>query len=158
MIEWAMAMKATDALLTDHRLVRKVLEGFRLDNPTFSKIALTLHRALRAHAWFEDEIFLPVLKREPLVVKRFMAEIEQEHQDLDALMTLVRGASKKSKELDAYALQLRSLLDTHFAKEEDALFPLAEKVLSNEGLLELGAEMKRRQTEVRKFIELPPLD
>lgn len=148
-----METRATDALLVDHRLVRKVLEGFRLDNPRFSQIALTLHRALKAHAWFEDEIFLPVVKREPLFYARFTAEIEQEHKDLDQLLTLLRAAPAQSKELDAYVLQFRSLINTHFAKEEDALFPLAEKVLSNEGLLELGAEMKRRQLEVRQFIE-----
>jgi len=83
--------KATDALLKDHLLINKILEQFSLDNPRFEKICLTLHRAVRAHAWFE---------------------------------------------------------------EEDALFPLTEHLLTEEGLIELGDEMQRRQTEVRQFIEI----
>jgi hypothetical protein len=62
-----MKTKATDALLKDHLLINKILEQFSLDNPRFRKICLMLHRAVKAHAWFEDEIFLPALETEPLL-------------------------------------------------------------------------------------------
>ncbi len=146
--------KATEALLVDHRLINKILEQFSLENPRFLHITKTLHRAVLAHAWFEDEIFLPVLQAEPLIFQRFTDEIFQEHKDIDALLKLVRKTPEaKRNELECYALELKVLLSTHFRKEEDALFPLAERVLSNEGLLELGDEMKRRQAEVRQFID-----
>jgi hemerythrin-like domain-containing protein len=149
-----MATKATDALLKDHLLVRKVLEEFRLDHPRFEHICRTLHRAVKAHAWFEDEIFLPAVKLEPLFFRRFTAEIEEEHKDIDQLLLLVRQTPQFQKRaLEAYALQTRTLLETHFRKEEDALFPLADRLLTEEGLNHLGAEMKRRQLEVRQFIE-----
>jgi hemerythrin-like domain-containing protein len=54
---------------------------------------------------------------------------------------------------ESYVLQLRVLLDTHFAKEEDGLFPLAERILDSEGLNNLGAEMERRKMEVRDAIK-----
>jgi hemerythrin-like domain-containing protein len=149
-----MPTKATDALLKDHQLVRKVLEQFQLDHPRFEHICRTLHRAVKAHAWFEDEIFLPAVKHEPLFFDRFMAEIEEEHKDIDRLLQLVRTTSIADRRaLEAYALQARTLLDTHFAKEEDALFPLADRLLTEEGLNQLGEEMKKRQAEVRQILE-----
>jgi len=147
--------KATDALLKDHRLINKVLEQFTLDNPRFEKICLTLHRAVKAHAWFEDEIFLPAVEAEPLLFRRFTDEIYQEHKDIDALLKLLRKTPlANKKELEFYSQELRVLLSTHFRKEEDALFPLTERLLTEEGLIELGDEMKRRQTEVRQFLEI----
>lgn len=150
-----MKIKATDALLKDHLLINKILEQFVLDNPRFDHICRTLHRAVASHAWFEDEIFLPAVEAEPLLFRRFTEEIYQEHKDIDALLKLLRktGPANK-KELEFYSQELRVLLGTHFRKEEDALFPLTERILTNEGLIELGEEMKRRQTEVRQFIDL----
>jgi iron-sulfur cluster repair protein YtfE (RIC family) len=147
--------KATDALLKDHRLINKILEQFTLDNPRFLHICRTLHRAVVSHAWFEDEIFLPAIEAEPLLFRRFTDELYQEHKDIDALLKLLRKTpSGRMKELEFYSKELRVLLSTHFRKEEDALFPLTEKILSNEGLLDLGDEMKRRQTEVQQFVEI----
>ena len=146
--------KATDALLKDHLLINKILESFTLDNPRFDHICKTLHRAVLSHSWFEDEIFLPAVEAEPLLFRRFTDEIYQEHKDIDALLKLLRKTPMaKKKELEFYATELRVLLNTHFKKEEDALFPLTERILTEEGLIELGDEMKRRQTEVRQFIE-----
>jgi len=147
--------KATDALLKDHALIRKVLEGFVLDNPRFSHICRTLHRALQGHAWFEDAIFIPAINAEPLVFRQLTDEILQEHRDIHELMILLRKIPlQKSCELEAYALQLRSLVEAHFKKEEDGLFPLAEKLLTEEGLIHLGAELERRKMDVRNILDL----
>ena len=147
--------KATDALLKDHQLINKILESFSLDNPRFDHICRTLHRAVLSHAWFEDEIFLPAVQAEPLLFRRFTEELYQEHKDIDALLKLLRKTpSAKKKDLECYSQELRVLLSTHFRKEEDALFPITERLLTEEGLMELGAEMKRRQTEVRQFLEI----
>ncbi len=147
--------KATDALLKDHRLINKILEQFSVDNPRFDHLCRTLHRAVMGHAWFEDEIFLPAVEAEPFLFRRFTDEIYQEHKDIDALLKLLRKTPSANKlELEFYSTELRVLLSTHFKKEEDALFPLTERLLSEAGLLELGAEMKRRQTEIQKFAEI----
>ena len=147
--------KATDALLKDHLLINKILEQFTLDNPRFDHICRTLHRAVLGHAWFEDEIFLPAIAAEPLLFRRFTDELYQEHKDIDSLLKLLRKTpAAKQKELEFYSTELRVLLSTHFRKEEDALFPLTERLLKEEGLIELGDEMKRRQAEIQKFVEI----
>lgn len=142
--------KATDQLLKDHKMIRKVLDQFSPDNPRFPEILKTLQRIVLAHAWFEDAIFLPALEAEPLLEKRFTAQIIQEHKDIDFLLKRLRAARPvPSLETASLALQLEALLDSHFTKEEDALFPLAEKILNEEGLNRMGNEMERRKTEVR---------
>ena len=150
-----MKTKATDALLKDHLLINKILEQFVTDNPRFEHICLTLHRAVRGHSWFEDEIFLPAVEAEPLLFRRFTEEIYQEHKDIDALCKLLRKTPQTNRtELEFYSRELRVLLSTHFKKEEDALFPLTERILTEEGLILLGDEMERRKTEVRQFVDL----
>ena len=142
--------KATDQLLKDHKMARKILEGFSADNPRFPEILKTLQRVLLAHAWFEDAVFLPAFEAEPLLEKRFLREIADEHKDIDHFLKRLRKTPVDQRsEHAALMVQFRSLLDTHFAKEEDALFPLTEKILDDEGMNRLGDEMERRKTEVR---------
>lgn len=144
---------ATEQLLKDHKMVRKILEGFRTDNPRFPDILKTLQRVVLGHAWFEDEFLMPALKARPLVFKPFWAEIGQEHEDIAGLLVLLRKTSSKDQRLlKARVLTLRSLLETHFAKEEDALFPLAETVISQEGLVKMAGAMERRKQDVLKQI------
>lgn len=143
-------MKATDQLLKDHKMIRKTLEGFSLDNPRFPHLLKTLHRIVLGHAWFEDVIFLPAFQAEPMLEKRFVREIVQEHQDIDHLLKLLKKTPPaKREELESYLIQFRAVLDTHFLKEEEALFPIAERILDSEGMNNLGLEMERRKTEVR---------
>jgi len=145
-------VKATDALLTDHRLIRKTLEEFALENPRFPALLKTLQRVVIAHAWFEDEIFLPALKAERSL-DRLNREISEEHKDLAELFLRAEAAGAgPSRDLEANVLQLRTILETHLRKEEDALFPLAERILDSEGLNRLGDEMIRRKTDVRRVI------
>ncbi len=146
--------KATDQLLKDHKMIRKVLEGLSPEKPRFPQLMKTLQRIVVAHAWFEDVIFLPAFEAEPLLHRRFTGEIQQEHKDIETLLKLLRKTpAEKTGDLSAYFLQLTTVLDTHFKKEEDALFPLAEKILNEEGLNELASEMERRKTEVRDLTD-----
>jgi hemerythrin-like domain-containing protein len=142
--------KATDQLLKDHKMIRKILSEFSVDNPRYAELLKTLQRIVVAHAWFEDAVFLPAFEAEPLLNKRFTAEIVQEHKDIDFFLKLLRKTPPaQKKETELYNLQLRVLLDTHFKKEEDGLFPLTERLLDEAGMNALSDEMERRKTEVR---------
>lgn len=146
-------MKATQHLLNDHQLIRKLMEGFSPDHPRFFQILKTLQRAVVGHAWFEDTIFMPVFTHEPLLERRFVSEMYQEHQDLEHYVKLLRNTpEQRRREMNAYFLQFRVLLDTHFQKEEDGLFPMAEQILDSEGLNRLGDEMDRRKLEIRDVL------
>ena len=146
--------KGTDALLADHKMIRKLLADLKLDNPRFPQILQTTHRVVAGHAWFEDEIFLPAVEKSPLLARHFTDEIYREHEDINALLGLLRKTPLDDRPaLEGYLLQFRSIIQTHFAKEEDALFPMAERILDNEGLNRLGAEMRLRAHEGPTKIE-----
>lgn len=146
--------KATDELVKTHRVVWKVLDGFAADKPRFSEIVKTLHRTVLAHAWLQDEIFLGTLVGKPLIDKGLVDEITQEHRDLDHLLQLLENTSAdRTAEVGAFVLQIRVILQAHFKKEVEALYPLAEKVVDSQTLNKAGNEMKRRQTEVRDVVQ-----
>jgi len=141
---------ATGELLKDHKMIRKLLGDLRVDNPRVAEIAATLQRVTLAHAWFEDEFLMPLLKGSPLIPELFWQEITQEHNDIARLLELLRGTPPDPREeWEARVLSLRTILETHFTKEEAALFPLAEKVIGVQGLTDLAARMERRKSEVR---------
>lgn len=141
---------ATGELLKDHKMIRKLLGDLRVDNPRVAEIAATLQRVTLAHAWFEDEFLMPLLKGSPLIPELFWQEITQEHNDIAGLLELLRGTPPDPREeWEVRVLSLRTLLETHFTKEEAALFPLAEKVIGVQGSTDLAARMERRKSEVR---------
>jgi iron-sulfur cluster repair protein YtfE (RIC family) len=142
--------KATDSLLSDHKMIRKLLENWQPDNPRYREISKTLERVVLTHAWFEDVVFLPAFQNEPLLVKKYLDELYEEHKDIDYFLNLIRK-TVGPKELSAATKQFRAILENHLRKEEDALFPLAEIVLDNDGLNNLSAEMEKRQSEAQKL-------
>ncbi len=131
------------------------LDGLRIDNPRFPEILKTTQRVVLAHAWFEDEFLLPALKARPLVFEPFRQEIAREHGDIARLLArTVKSFPRARNALEADLLTLRVLLTTHFAKEEEGLFPLAEKVLGSKGLARMASAMERRKQEVRALPEV----
>ncbi|MBV9080229.1 MAG: hemerythrin domain-containing protein [Elusimicrobia bacterium] len=142
--------RATDALLADHKMIRKLLTDFRLDNPRFTEILKTTHRIVVGHAWFEDAIFLPAVEKDRRLARRFTQEIYEEHQDLDSLLMLLRETPRTDREtLEDYLTQFATIMETHIRKEEDALFPIAARILDDEGQNRLGEEMRSRVMESR---------
>ena len=142
--------KATDALINDHKMIRKLLDRFHPDQPRFPEIASTLKRVVLSHAWFEDQVFLPAFKTIPLMNNRYVQELTAEHKDIDYFMQLIHQ-TQPSRELEIHVKQFRAILENHLQKEEDALFPLAESLLNKEGMNNLSAEMERRQHEAQKL-------
>jgi len=143
-------MKATEELVHTHQLVSKILEIFATDQPRFQESMKTLQRAVEAHAWLQDEILLPALDGKPLIDKAFLSEIVQEHRDLDSMIGRLQAIPPDQlPDVQASVLQIRVLLQTHFQKEADALYPLVEQVLKTDELVRLRDEMDRRKLVVR---------
>ena len=57
-----------------------------------------------------------------------------------------------ARENEALVLQIRTLLEAHFSKEKNALYPLTEKVVDDATLHRIGEEMEKRKSEVRPAI------
>jgi hemerythrin-like domain-containing protein len=146
-------MKATVELLKTHQVVNKVLEGFNVQSVRFPEVMRTLHRTLLAHAWLQDEILLPVLRDRMPSQTALLDEITDEHAELDRLLkALPDEPAAQTGELQAQALQIRTLIAQHFKKEAKTLYPLAEKSIDPQILNRLSQEMFKRQEKIRDVV------
>ena len=145
--------KATDELIKTHRVVMQILSHFDTIKPPFSDVRATLERTVTAHCWLQDEFLLPVLWGKPLIERQFLAGVTQEHRDLECFLERLQTiAPDATREHEALLLQIRALLEAHFAKEKNALYPLIEQVIDDPTLQRIGEEMEKRKTEVRAVI------
>ena len=145
--------KATDELMKTHRLVEQILIHFETLKPPFLDVRATLERAVIAHIWLQDEFLLPVLWGKPLIERQFLAGVTREHHDLQSLLERLQTiAPDSTRENEALVLQIRTLLEAHFSKEKNALYPLIEQVVDETTLRRLGDEMENRKTGVRSAI------
>lgn len=135
--------------------------------PALQAVGHMMATRLLRHAQKEDEALFPALEAVfgsgggPTVVMR------QEHRDIHARAERFRetlreleevehpaivegGASLRrlatggasAADLRATSMEVIRLLDAHFAKEEDILFPMARQVLSDEALAEVARKME----------------
>jgi len=135
-------MKATDVIARDHRAAEALFEKFKAAREEDKKaVEHELFAALGAHEIMEDTHFYPALE-----------DKVEDDSDLDTLnreqTTLKLGAMGthiKETVLGPNEESVEKVMEkvlTHARKEEAYLFPLAERVLGEELLEELGERME----------------
>jgi regulator of cell morphogenesis and NO signaling len=96
---------------------------------------------LKAHSKLEDEWLFPIMAGKLEKNDRTIEVMEFEHEKVEQhLLDFLTEAEQKGKNIDendaqslsVHAVQAYATLTQHFAKEEKVLFPLAERLLSNE--------------------------
>jgi hemerythrin-like domain-containing protein len=146
--------KGTDELLKTHTLIKKLLQGFSIENDRFAEVTKTLHRAVAAHTWFEESLFHAMVRKNRAVDERFLDELVQEHKDLDRLLaSLQKTPPRMKRALEAHTRQIRVILETHLTKERDALYPLSEMVLDAKTLATLAEKMESGKSAVRDLVK-----
>lgn len=92
---------------------------------------------LDPHSRREEEVLFPMMER--YIGKQFgpIAVMEYEHQEAKQnIATFLQKTetirSEEAKPLASYVMNAYMILTDHFAKEEQVLFPMAEKLLSAE--------------------------
>ena len=144
--------KATDELRKTHALVETVLEKFDVKSERFVGIAQTLRRTLRAHAWLQDEILVPVLRVKLFGENPFIREMTRDHVELDRLLTALIDTAPTGAERESQAAHIKTLLAAHFKKESAALYPRAELAIDPQTLHKLAEEMENRKSEMRGIV------
>jgi hemerythrin-like domain-containing protein len=157
-------MKITERLTADHRMFRKIIrevDGFtrkrltKADKDRLVRLVSLLKRQLSAHAWFEDMFFYPVL-REAVETgdslpqgTLFMSVLDREHKAIEDRLGLLLAQLESET---AFARWPRTFsfffqeLMAHMGKEENTLFPLAEKSLGAEVLEDLSRKADRHRS------------
>jgi len=143
-------MRITDALLGEHSAFYMLFDQVELIVATESAIAqwrgatTVLHAMVDAHAKLEEDLLFSAL--EPLLGKKNgpLAVMMAEHEEMEHMLTCI----EEETDVDRAAEWIPEALDaarSHFRKEEQVLFPMANRLLGEEALEQLGADWAKNR-------------
>jgi hemerythrin-like domain-containing protein len=145
-------MKITQALQAEHVVYHNLIDHVEKTAPRLRTLAEVrtlaglLARMLAVHSLVEDELLVEPL--EPSLHQLGQHEsFHGEHEEMDRLLA---GVQTTRSVATARQMLTRAvhLCRRHFDKEERLVFPLAEKVLSEKTLAELGRRWQRQRQEL----------
>ncbi len=154
----------TDALRGEHGVLKVMLAGLETatsSNPSPARIRegiSWLKEPLLTHAQVEEEFLLQPLEKKlgsvpPVEILRMEHEqieaavdeiLKKGHEEILAAIDAVAKAASPDQ-VRGHALALLRLVQDHFAKEEQAVFHVAEEVLPRDELTSLGRQWAERR-------------
>ena len=147
-------MKITEALLAEHLVYHNIFDHIETTAPKLKglgevkALAALMEKMLKAHSDTEDELFLGPLEHCFEQIGQRDSFVE-EHQEIDGNLRQVQKATRLKQ---AQQLLLAAVAHSrqHFDREERIVFPMAEQVLKNKTLTELGQtwRLQRRRVTV----------
>ena len=145
-------MKITDALLAEHVVFHNIFDHIERVLPKMETLAEVkgwaglMEGLLLAHGKTEEDLVFAPLNHY-LEQLGQSDSFEHEHQEIDNSLLRVKTA-KRVPEARRLLLQAVIASRAHFDREERIVFPLAEKVMKDKTLRELGKVwMKQRDAE-----------
>jgi hemerythrin-like domain-containing protein len=147
-----LTMKITDALLAEHVVFHNIFDHIEHILPQLKTLAEVkgwaglMEVLLLAHGKAEEDLVFAPLNHY-LEQLGQSDSFEHEHREIDNSLLRVKAA-RRLPEARQLLLQAVTASRTHFDREERIVFPLAEKVMKDKTLTELGrAWMKQRDAE-----------
>jgi|SRR5690349_2872850 len=140
-------MKITDRFSREHELFGKQLESLRIAVQDGADVGSAIARVrtlagpLLQHAENEEVLLFPELV-EILggAAGGMVSVLKQEHAVIHRQVSALTGEPAKA-EFDRVFKAFETLLRDHIAKEEDVLFPLSARLLGDERLEAMDAEI-----------------
>jgi hemerythrin-like domain-containing protein len=110
---------------------------------TMAEKALQFYEtSLTPHFKAEEEVLFPAMQKFPEVTE-LIEELLREHRTLENF--IARFQHLNSSEFEEPLSQFADLLKAHIRKEENSLFPIYEKLISEESADKIGQQIKLRQ-------------
>ena len=150
-------MKCTDLLVEEHKIILRALDildhmAARIENdqPVDAEDVDALLRFLRVfaddqHQAKEESALFPELLNSsaanPSALRHMVFEHNQERSLVEGLEEFLR--TKHGSDFAQFARRLTALIRTHIHKENELLFPIAERCLSLEKDDRVTAELKK---------------
>ena len=132
----------------DHSHVLVTFHQYDLDTRPGVKQGLvgTICTALEIHAELEEEIFYPAVRAvsDNEVLKKSVPE----HVEMRRLIGRLRAMEPTEPHYDELFLELMRDVIHHVADEESVVLPEAQRLLSQDRLDELGAQMTQRRIDL----------
>jgi len=150
-------MKITEALFAEHLVFHSMFDSLETMVPTLrtlsevKAVAKVLESMLKVHADIEDDLFLGPLEHCFEQIGQRDSFLE-EHQEMDENIRRVQQANRPR---EAQQLLMAALAHSrrHFDREERIVFPMAERVLKSETLVQLGRIWMEQR--IRVAVETP---
>ena len=146
-----MQKTATDLLKKQHREVLGLLKrAIKTDAPKAAKLLLTeISGHLQLHSKIEEEIFYPAVRQTGTSkAEDMILEALEEHHVVDLVLEELPDVDPAADSFVAKITVLKELIEHHAGEEEAEMFPLAEKKLGREQLVELAQKMEARADEI----------
>ena len=148
-------MNAIELLKKDHETVRGLFEQLRStpkQSPDQrSQLLEQIAREIQVHSAIEEELFYPAFKQ---VVgegdkEALYFEALEEHRAVgDLVLPDLMATDPGTDRFSGRAKVLKEMIEHHAREEENDMFPVAEKLLGNELLDQLGQAMGERKAEL----------
>lgn len=131
--------RPVEALLRDHRLVRKLAEAYLNDQSMEARkqAARQMVQALHTHSRLEESIFYPGVKHiDPGMIGHF----EEAHLKTDDLVATLQGMTLDEPNADHLVRELIHMAMRHIDEEEMRFFPKLEQ--AHIDMTPIGLEMQ----------------
>jgi hemerythrin superfamily protein len=147
--EGTLAMRATELLGRDHRMVRDLFLRFERtpldDGPGRQDLFDRIVDELDVHARAEEEVFYPAVR----AASRRIDDAEAGHQHLRRIIAEVQGREPASSEFTAGVHLVKQIVFAHVMEEESGVFLDAERMGTPE-LERLGAAVAERKATLSR--------
>ncbi|MHB0776963.1 hemerythrin domain-containing protein [Halomonas sp. WWR20] len=147
-------MNAIELLTEDHEKVRGLLAQLVGSTERASKkrpeLLDKIELEVRVHTQIEEEIFYPSFKESNGKENdRMYYEAWEEHRAVEELVLPdLKKTDPASTQFSGRAKVLKELLEHHMEEEEEDMFEMARKSMSENQLNELGEQMAARKKEL----------
>jgi hemerythrin-like domain-containing protein len=147
---------ALELLKEDHQKVKKLLNELTETTTravrTRPQLLADIEHELKVHTRIEEEIFYPAFKAAGgSDHKEMNFEALEEHRAVDELVLPdLKNTDPTSEQFSGRAKVLKELVEHHADEEEDEMFKMAKKALSDEELRSLGERMSARKQELQE--------
>jgi iron-sulfur cluster repair protein YtfE (RIC family) len=139
-------MKATALLKKQHREVKALFKKIEATTAPGArkKLMTSIVEHLKLHTSLEEEIYYPAVKEiETKKATEMVLEAYEEHHVVDLVMAELPSVDPVADTFEAKMTVLKELIE-HHVKEEEEMFPMAEKKLGLERSKALAEQMSSR--------------
>ena len=143
-------MRITEALLGEHGALNALFDRIEAsadaaaDGSAVRAMAGMLAAALVSHAEIENDLLFDAMEAAPAAARAPIVAMREEHGDIEDTVAEAADTPDAAR-AGALLRDAVALARDHFAREEHLLFPLANQVLGDAALEELGAAWGTRR-------------
>ena len=139
-------MNIVFALLGEHGILKHEIAALRRDAPGLTGVELraaarAFAAAAESHAHLEDELLFGPLESSGRMPRGPVPAMRAEHDEIEKLLARLLDPAAGDREVEVLRrtlTRLLSVLEDHFAHEENVLFVLASRILDPSALERLG--------------------